>query len=200
MGLYRTEKRDSFNCNIEMIFTDALCKVDQISKEIHKVSNISTPVLVRGAFGTEKKEVARTIHYNSLHQRGSLFSVHCSNSLPQHFEVEPFEYGEDSLRGCIFSNWNLFQMLDKGTLLLNEIGNLSLDSQWELVRLLEIKTFGPIEVKTKKVKCHLRLIATSSDDLEAMVAQKTFLKELLSLLNTTILVPHQTVLWDKIEG
>ena len=184
IGLYKKARRKPLHHNLEVNLIGSSQKMNHLSKEIHRVSHIDAPVLIRGEKGVGKKQVAHAIHKKSSRRYSPIVSVHCPNFLFQDFAAELLGYDVGAPKGYIIISPGWLEVLGRSTLLLDEVGSLDLRAQEKLVELLRKKKFFSLE-RDEEVTCHTRIIATSSCDLEMMVTQKTFLKELLDLLSLT---------------
>ncbi len=200
IGLYKKARRTPPKHNLGVSLIGSSQKISQLSKEIHQISLMDTPILIRGEKGAGKKQVAHVIHKKSSRRYSPLFSVHCPNFLVQNFTEELLGYDVGAPRGYLIISPGWLEVLGKSTLLLNDVDSLDLRAQKELAELLRKKKFFSLE-RSEEVTCHTQIIATSSCDLEMMVTQRTFLKELLDILSfATIWVPPLRERRDDIES
>ncbi len=149
---------------------------------IHRVAQTDTPVLILGETGTGKELTARAIHAESLRSELPLISLNCA-SIPENLlESELFGHEKGAFTGATQSKKGLIAAADSGTLFLDEIGELSLDAQAQLLRVLqqgEIRRLG----SNKMQYVDIRLIAATHRDLRQMVDEKVFREDLFYRLN-----------------
>jgi DNA-binding NtrC family response regulator len=152
---------------------------------IDKVAPTDSTVLVRGESGTGKELVARALHAASRRARAPMISLNCATIPPNVIETElfgfsPADAGPESVRS------GLLEAANGGTLFLDEIGELSLEAQARLLRVLqagEVRRFGSTETVTVDV----RLITATHRDLDKLVAQGLFRQDLYYRLNVVAL-------------
>ncbi|MCB0276177.1 MAG: sigma-54-dependent Fis family transcriptional regulator [Calditrichaeota bacterium] len=138
-------------------------------------TNIS--VLISGESGTGKEVFARAIHALSPRSKGSLITVNCGAIPESLLESELFGHERGAFTGAIATKKGYFELADGGTLLLDEIGEMSLQTQVKLLRVLETADFmrvGSGELRSSDV----RVIAATNRDLKRMVRQNEFRKDL----------------------
>ncbi|KMY46236.1 histidine kinase [Bacillus sp. FJAT-27916] len=145
---------------------------------VKKVSTTRTPVLLTGESGVGKEVFSKAIHDCSEERHGPFIAINCGAIPPSLFESELFGY-----EGGAFSGSNpkgkkgKFELANGGTLLLDEIGEISLDMQVKLLRVIEEKTYYQVGgTKTWSVNC--RIIAATNQNLERMIEEGTFRKDL----------------------
>jgi len=143
-----------------------------------KVARFDTSVLITGETGTGKEVLARYIHDKSPRAKGPFLGVNCS-ALPETLlESELFGHKAGSFTGAIKDTEGLFEQAGKGTIFLDEIGDLSPNVQIKLLRVLQEREIMRVgESKTRKVD--VRIIAATNRDLDQCVLQGTFRKDLL---------------------
>jgi len=156
--------------------------IKEVIDRIQRVAQTDTPVLILGETGTGKELTARAIHAESLRCELPLISLNCA-SIPENLlESELFGYEKGAFTGATQSKKGLIAAADGGTLFLDEIGELSLDAQAQLLRVLqqgEIRRLG----SNKMQYVNIRLIAATHRDLKLMVTQKVFREDLFYRLN-----------------
>jgi transcriptional regulator with PAS, ATPase and Fis domain len=115
-------------------------QMQKVFNIIHRLAKVETPVLIRGASGTGKELVARAIHLNSTRKNEKFVAINCS-AIPENlFESELFGHEKGSFTGAYQKKIGLAEAANGGTLFLDEIGELSLDLQPKLLRVLESRT------------------------------------------------------------
>ncbi len=160
---------------------DIVC-VDENSLSVlhmaNKVASLDTTVILFGETGVGKEMFAKYIYQNSPRRDKPFIKVNCGAISPNLVESELFGYEKGAFTGA---NRNgkvgLFEVADKGTIFLDEIGELPLDMQVKLLRVLqeqEIERIGG----TAPIKVDVRVIAATNRNLESMVAEKTFREDL----------------------
>lgn len=154
----------------------------------HKVANVDSTVLILGESGTGKEVVAREIHEQS-HRNNSLFlKINCG-AIPENLlESELFGYEGGSFTGAKKNGHiGIFEMANKGTVFLDEIGDMPLHLQVKLLRVLQEKTISRIG-STKSIPIDTRIIAATNRNLEEMVQDKTFRQDLYYRLNVVSII------------
>lgn len=135
------------------------------------------PVLITGETGTGKELFSKAIHDNSKRSREEFVVVDCA-SLPEHLvENTLFGHAKGAFTGADSDKTGLMEMADKGTLFLDEVGELPLGVQKKFLRALQEKIFRPVGSK-KEVKSDFRLICATHRDIAAMVKQNKFREDL----------------------
>ncbi len=157
-------------------------KMQEVFYLISQVAKSNANVLLLGESGTGKELVANAIHYNSLRSSRNLVKVNCA-ALPSNLvEAELFGYEKGAFTGAARQKEGKFELANGGTIFLDEIGALALDSQGKLLRVLqerELERLGG----TKTMKVNVRLIAATNKDLSAAVEEGTFREDLFYRLN-----------------
>jgi DNA-binding NtrC family response regulator len=158
----------------------------RVMRELHtlvaRVAPTDTTVLVVGESGTGKELLASAIHAASRRRERPMVSLDCSTLAPGLLESELFGHVKGSFTGALVSKPGLFEMAHHGTLFLDEVASLTLETQGKLLRTLEsgeIKPVGGVTARTVDI----RLIAATNRDLSRMVAAKTFREDLYYRLN-----------------
>lgn len=148
-----------------------------LKKKIDRVSAAPGCVLVRGESGTGKELVARAIHQHSPRADSPMIAVNCA-AIPQDLmESQLFGHQAGAFTGADRDHIGFFQQADLGTLFLDEIGEMSLDGQAKLLRVLEGQPFLPVGA-TKEVQVDVRVIAATNQDLQKYVQEKKFREDL----------------------
>ncbi|MBX2988241.1 MAG: sigma 54-interacting transcriptional regulator [Bdellovibrionaceae bacterium] len=149
---------------------------------LDKIKNAETTVLVQGENGTGKELIARSIHYNSGRKDKPFVIQNCSAFNDNLLESELFGHIKGSFTGAVKDKKGLFEMADKGTFFLDEIGDTSPTMQVKLLRVLQEGTFMPVG-STEMRKVDVRIIAATNRNLKEMVEQGTFREDLYYRLN-----------------
>jgi transcriptional regulator with GAF, ATPase, and Fis domain len=153
-----------------------------VLKRIGQVSSSQSTVMITGETGTGKQLVARAIHEFSPRGRRPLVTVNCTALSPTLIESELFGHEKGSFTGAFIRKVGRFEFADKSTIFLDEIGDLPLDLQPKLLRVLQEGEFERLgSSETKKVD--VRIIAATNRDLQSLVAQKKFREDLYYRLN-----------------
>ncbi len=135
-------------------------------------------VLVQGESGSGKELVALALHRNSQRAEGPLVVMNCTAIAPTFLEAELFGYKRGAFSGADRDHPGLFQQADEGTLFLDEVGELSLECQAKLLRVIEGKAFRPVG-GTSNIKADIRIVAATHRDLDKDVTIGRFRQDLL---------------------
>jgi len=157
-------------------------KMQEVFYLITQVAKSNANVLLLGESGTGKELAANAIHYNSLRSTKPFIKVNCA-ALPENLvEAELFGYEKGAFTGANREKAGKFEMAHGGTIFLDEIGSLALESQGKLLRVLqerELERLGGNQV----IKVNIRLIAATNKELARSVEQGTFREDLFYRLN-----------------
>lgn len=156
--------------------------MQQILETVRKVAASESSVFIRGESGTGKELLARAVHENSPRRNGPLISLHCAALSPTLLESELFGHVKGAFTDAREDKQGRFQMADGGTLFLDEIGDISLDVQIKLLRVLQERTFEPVG-GTKSIKVDVRLVAATHRNIEQLIATGEFREDLFYRLN-----------------
>ncbi len=149
---------------------------------LDKIKHADSTVLIQGENGTGKELIAKAIHYNS-HRKDKAFVIqNCSAFNDNLLESELFGHMRGSFTGALKDKKGLFEVADKGTFFLDEIGDTSPTMQVKLLRVLQEGTFLPVG-STEVRKVDVRIIAATNKNLKEMVEQGTFREDLYYRLN-----------------
>jgi len=157
-------------------------KMRDIYELIEKVAPSTANVLILGESGTGKELVARAIHYNSPRKDRAFVAVNCGAIPETLMESELFGHKKGSYTGAINDRAGLFEQAEGGTLFLDEIGEVPLQLQAKLLRVLQEKEFRRVG-GTLDQKADVRIVAASNRDLEEQVKEGTFREDLFYRLN-----------------
>ena len=149
---------------------------------IRKVKDHPTPVLIEGESGTGKELVARALHFDSTRKDMPFVAVNCATLQETLLESELFGHRAGAYTGATQDKRGLFEIADRGTLLVDEIAETHPNVQSKLLRVLETGEFRSVgDVKEKKVT--VRLVAATNKDLRAEVGKGRFREDLFYRLN-----------------
>jgi transcriptional regulator with PAS, ATPase and Fis domain len=139
-------------------------------------------VLICGESGTGKELVARAIHYRGTFAKRPFVAVDCGALVPTLMESDLFGYAKGAFTGAAKSKIGLFQAADGGTIFLDEIGELPLELQAKLLRVLQEKEVRPVG-SNENIHVQVRVVAATNRDLESAINEGTFRKDLFFRLN-----------------
>ena len=164
-------------------------KMREVAELIARVAPTPTTVLVRGESGTGKELAARAIHKHSTLRDKPLLTVNCTALTPTLMESELFGHRRGSFTGALADKAGLFEKADGGTIFLDEIGDMPLEMQGKLLRVLQAGEIKPVgDVVTRRVR--VRVIAATNRDLESALQRGEFREDLFYRFNTfTITLP-----------
>jgi two-component system response regulator AtoC len=163
--------------------------IQDVLRMVGRLKDTRTPVLICGESGTGKELVARAIHFRGALAQAPFLAVDCGSLVPTLMESELFGYEKGAFTGAIKSKAGLFQAADGGTIFLDEIGELPLEMQAKLLRVLQEKEVRPVG-SNEKVSIDVRVIAATNRDLEEAYRAGTFRKDLYFRLNVvTVQLP-----------
>src|SRR4029079_2868810 len=148
-----------------------------------------TTILINGESGTGKELVARSLHQNSARSDRAFITVNSGNLPPDLLESNLFGHVKGAFTGAVYPKKGLFELADKGTIFFDEIGNIPLDTQAKLLRVLQEREFmrlGGVET----IKVDVRIIAATNVDLRRMVDEGRFREDLYYRLHViTVQLP-----------
>jgi PAS domain S-box-containing protein len=153
-----------------------------VLSRLMKVAPTDSSVLVSGETGTGKELVARAIHKRSRRSQRAFVSVNCAALAPSLISSELFGHEKGAFTGALQRRLGRFELANGGTIFLDEIGELPLDTQVALLRVLQEREFERVG-GTQPVKIDVRVIAATNRDLEAAIADGTFRPDLFYRLN-----------------
>ena len=166
--------------------TDVIIGQSQAMRNIYELVRRTAPtdstVLITGESGTGKELIARAIHNYSLRDEKEFITVDCSALVETLLESELFGHVKGSFTGAIQAKYGSFELANGGTFFFDEIGNLSLDIQAKLLRVIQEKEIKPVGSE-RTIKVDVRIIAATNKDLREAIAKKTFREDLYYRLN-----------------
>jgi DNA-binding NtrC family response regulator len=157
-------------------------KMHELYRMIKKVAPTDTTVLIIGESGTGKDLTARAIHNQSRRSGGKFFAIDISTLSSTLLESELFGHVKGSFTGASSDKAGVFEVADQGTIFLDEIGNLPMETQSRLLRVLQEKEILPVGSTAVK-KVDVRLIFATNQNLKALVNQGKFREDLYYRLN-----------------
>jgi len=161
-------------------------KIKEVLRVASRLKDTRTAVLISGESGTGKELVARAIHFRGAFANRPFVAVDCGSLVPTLIESELFGYEKGAFTGALKSKQGLFQSADTGSVFLDEIGELPLELQAKLLRVLQEKEVRPVG-SNQRVKVDVRIIAATNRDLEAAYRNGSFRKDLYFRLNVVTL-------------
>ncbi len=156
--------------------------ISSVRKLMTQVSDSDVTVLVTGASGTGKEVVARNLHYHSKRREKPFVPVNCGAIPAELLESELFGHEKGAFTGAISERAGRFEMAQGGTLFLDEIGDMPLNMQVKILRVLQEKTFERVG-GNKSIDTDVRIIAATHKNLEEMIEAGTFREDLYYRLN-----------------
>jgi sigma-54 specific flagellar transcriptional regulator A len=163
-------------------FIGASPSAEAIRHLIERVASSSATVLITGESGTGKELVARALHDQSNRCGGNFVPINCAAIPKDLLESELFGHRKGAFTGAMADRIGRFEMAHGGTIFLDEIGDLSLDMQVKLLRVLQERTVDPVGA-LKSVEVDVRVVAATHRDLEAEIEAGRFREDLYYRLN-----------------
>ena len=153
-----------------------------VLKDVERVAGMDTTVLITGETGTGKELIARAIHRRSGRAAKPLITVNCAAISANLQESEFFGHEKGAFTGAVQRRDGRFKLADSGTIFLDEVGEMSLDLQAKLLRVLQEGEFEPVG-SSRTVRVNVRVVAATNRDLEQMSKQGLFRADLMYRLN-----------------
>lgn len=154
----------------------------QVLDTIQRVAPTNAPVLILGESGTGKELIAEAIHRQSRRASESFVKVNLGGVSQSLFESEMFGYRKGAFTGAVADRAGRFELADKGTIFLDEIGDLDLASQVKLLRVLQDQTFEPLgDSHTRQV--NVRVVCATNTDLPKLIEEGRFREDLYYRIN-----------------
>jgi DNA-binding NtrC family response regulator len=166
--------------------TGTSAKIQDVMRMVSRLKDTRTPVLITGESGTGKELVARAIHFRGPLSQMPFLAVDCGSLVPTLMESELFGHEKGAFTGALKTKPGLFQAANGGTIFLDEIGELPLEMQAKLLRVLQEKEVRPVG-SNEKTPVDVRVIAATNRDLEAAYRAGNFRKDLYFRLNVVTL-------------
>jgi formate hydrogenlyase transcriptional activator len=149
----------------------------RVLQQVEIVAPTDATVLIDGETGTGKELIARAIHHRSGRRTHPLVTLNCAAIPPGLLESELFGHEKGAFTGALTQRIGRFELANEGTLFLDEIGDLPLELQPKLLRVLQEHTFERLG-SSRTLRTNVRLVAATHRDLLAMVQQRTFREDL----------------------
>ncbi len=166
----------------------------EVYKRVERVAGIDVTVLVTGETGTGKELIAREVHERSPRKSGPMITVNCG-AIPENLiESELFGHVKGAFTGAVSNHIGKFQAANKGTIFLDEIGELPLPMQVKLLRVLQEQAVQRLG-ENKPIALDIRIIAATNRDLQKEVADGNFREDLYHRLN--VINVHLPALCDR---
>lgn len=156
--------------------------MQEVYKLLGKVSLSDITILITGESGTGKELIAQAVHYNSRRSTLPFIAINCAAIPHELLESELFGFEKGAFTGAIERKIGKFEQANKGTIFLDEIGDMSLDLQTKLLRVLQEKEITRTG-GNKALPIDVRIVAATNKNLEQCVAEKTFREDLYYRLN-----------------
>ena len=170
--------------------------MEKVYDMIEKIADTDSTVLISGESGTGKELVAKTIHYNSSRAQGAFVPLNCAAIPKDLLESELFGHEKGAFTGAINARMGRFELAHKGTLFLDEVGELDPSLQVKLLRVLQEREFERIG-SVKTIKVDVRILAATNKDLERVTKEGKFREDLFYRLNVIPL--HLPSLRKRVE-
>ena len=175
-------KRDAATRNSLDNIIGVSTAMEHLKDTIRTVASTQSTVLIYGESGTGKELVARAVHSCSPRATEPFVSINCGAFPETLLESELFGYVKGAFTGANQNKRGLFEVADRGTIFLDEIGEMNLSMQVKLLRVLQERCIRPVG-GTQEVAIDVRVIAATNRDLERQVAENSFREDLYYRLN-----------------
>jgi len=163
---------------------------------VKRVAQTNASVLITGESGTGKELIAEAIHRNSTRRENSFVKVNLGGISQTLFESEMFGHKKGAFTDASADRAGRFELADKGTIFLDEIGDLDIGSQVKLLRVLQDQTFEPLG-DSKPHKVDIRVVSATNADLEQRIKEHTFREDLFYRIN--LITVHLPALRERRE-
>lgn len=160
--------------------------MEELLNQAQRLAKSDVSVLIQGASGTGKELLAQAIHKSSVRNKHPFVAINCAAIPCNLLESELFGHKKGAFTGADKNHTGMFETANQGTLFLDEIGDMPLDFQAKLLRVLEQRTIRPVG-STQTVGVDVRIVSATHVNLEQAVENKTFREDLFYRLNIVIL-------------
>ncbi|MCJ7589277.1 MAG: sigma-54 dependent transcriptional regulator [Candidatus Aminicenantes bacterium] len=154
----------------------------KVYDQVEKVLESEITVYIAGESGTGKELVAKAIHQNSDRSGGPFITVNSGSLPPDLLESHLFGHVKGAFTGAVNQKKGLFEAADRGSIFFDEVSSINLETQAKLLRVMQEREFMRLG-GTKTIKVDVRIIAATNTDLEELIHQKAFRKDLFYRLN-----------------
>ena len=154
----------------------------RVLREVETVAPTDSTVLICGETGTGKELIARAVHYSSLRKSGPFIKLNCAAIPASLLESELFGHEKGAFTGAIMQRAGRFELAHRGTIFLDEMGELPLEVQPKLLRVLQDREFERLG-SAHTLRTDARLVSATNRDLKALVNKKEFRSDLFYRLN-----------------
>lgn len=151
--------------------------MQEVYKTIGKVSGEDVTVLVTGESGCGKELVAQAIHYNSKRSHKPFWAINCTAINESLMESELFGFEKGAFTGAVASKCGMFELAQGGTIFLDEIGDMNLEMQAKLLRVLEEREIVRVG-GNRRIKVDIRIIAATNKNLRKLISEGLFREDL----------------------
>jgi len=158
----------------------------EFEERLSRVAPVNRPVLIIGERGTGKELAARRLHFLSTRWKGPLVALSCSALTPSLIESELFGYERGAFTGAEKRRTGRFEAADGGTFFLDEIGNIPMEVQEKILRVVEYGTFERVG-SSESVEVDVRIVAATNADLVLLAEEGRFKQDLLDRLSFEVL-------------
>lgn len=173
----KVEKLLCYFDNVEIIGTS----IQQLLAQMENIASYNTPVLLTGESGTGKELFARFIHQKSVRSLQNFTTVHCGAISENLMESEFFGHKKGSFTGAVADKKGFFEISHQGTLFLDELGDLPLNLQAKLLRVVQDKKVRPVG-SLEEYEVDVRIISATNQNLEQMIQKQMFREDLFHRL------------------
>ncbi len=164
-------------------------EIKKVLEKVFEVSQTDATVIIKGENGSGKELIARAIHSQSNRKYFPIITINCGAYSDGLLESELFGHEKGAFPGALYRRQGRLEMADKGTIFLDEIGQISEKMQADILRVLDTKQFSRLG-GDKKIDVNFRIICSTTHDLERAVQEGSFREDLYYRLNVvTILIP-----------
>lgn len=157
-------------------------EIQNVREMMSQVADKDVSVLITGESGTGKEVVARNLHYNSPRREKPFVPVNCGAIPAELLESELFGHEKGAFTGAICARAGRFELAEGGTLFLDEIGDMPLNMQVKILRVLQERSFERVG-SNKTIEADVRIIAATHRNLESMITEERFREDLFYRLN-----------------